>query len=456
MNGVIVPTEAQMTAILDIVDTSRSVTRLHGYAGTGKTSVVATRAIKAMQAEGRSVQVLAPTGKAARVLRAKGLHGARTIHSYLYTPTKRERREWREDWEKFTAKIERYPEARAPMVAIDTAAAETDTSADWARLRKALPKSLREKVTALGSARRFELAFSAAGAIAVYEETGYPAAEVLVIDEASMVSEQVASDLIRTGSRLVFVGDPAQLPPVKAQRSQQAMGNPHHLLTKVHRQKGVEGRKILKLATEIRSTTSPVVPVTKPKNLLRLEDYDQVLCWRNATRERANAEIRRRLGRRDPMMPEPGDRLVCIKNTKSRDEEVREWMNGEQVRVLEARAADDETMALTIEDDDRVAHEVFSPIATLAGHKAEQDYIDRARWGSPDPAFAWGFALTVHKSQGSEWPAVLLVDESSDMISMMQRREGRAAALEQARQWLYTGTTRAARRLDVVHSLAGV
>ena len=66
----IVPTDAQMSAIVDLASTDRRITRLHGYAGTGKTSVVATEAIRALERQGVSVQVLAPTGKAAKVLRS--------------------------------------------------------------------------------------------------------------------------------------------------------------------------------------------------------------------------------------------------------------------------------------------------------------------------------------------------------------------------------------------------
>lgn len=446
-------TEAQLEAVVDLVATERPVSRLHGYAGTGKTSAVATRVIRELEEYRVSVQVLAPTGKAARVLRSKGLHDAATIHSYLYTPSKRERPEWREAWEPFALKLlEQKPKLQTAIAIIDQATSETIVDEEWRALEAGAPKKLADQAKSLRQTKRYQLAFSAAGAIAHYEEMGSPASDVLVIDEASMVSEQVAIDLGRTGSRLIYIGDPAQLPPVGARPSRDAMGKPHHLLTHVHRQKG--DSDVLKLATRIRKSDHPEVAATKPKHLLRLEDYDQVLCWRNATRERVNAEIRRRLGRSDALMPEAGDKLVCIKNTKPpRDAEIRRWMNGEQVTVLGVTTTrHDDSVALYLRDDEGIEHEVVSPIATLGGHRAEQEYLDRS-WGSSDPAFAYGFALTVHKSQGSEWPTILLVDETPDMISVAARREGRPKAMAQARQWLYTGITRARDRVDVVHDL---
>lgn len=448
-------TEAQLEATIDLVATGRPVSRLHGYAGTGKTSAVATRVIRELVDMGERVQVLAPTGKAARVLRSKGLHDAATIHSYLYTPSKRERPEWRETWEPFARKaVEAKPKLALPVSVIDQATSETVLDAEWAALAETLPKRGAEQAKSIQQTKRFQLAFMAAGAIAHYEETGLPASDVLVIDEASMVGENVAMDLARTGSRLIYIGDPAQLPPVGARASRDAMGEPHHLLTHVHRQKG--DSDVLKLATRIRKADTLDLPQTKRKHLLRLEEYDQVLCWRNATRERINAEIRRRLGRRDPMVPEPGDRLICIKNTKSKDEDVRRWMNGEQVTVLGAEGTKhDDALALWISDDEGIEHEVISPLATLGGHRAEQEYLDRS-WGSSDPAFAYGFAITVHKSQGSEWPRILLVDETPDMISVAARREGRPKALAQARQWAYTAVTRASDEVHVVRDLREV
>ena len=452
----IVPTDAQMQAIVDLASTDRRITRLHGYAGTGKTSVVATEAIRALERQGVSVQVLAPTGKAAKVLRSKGLHGASTIHSYLYAPSKRERRAWREMWDGFAADAAARDERLIPALqTIDAATAESNVEPTWQALIAQAGTKTAKAAQRIHDEKRYELAFTASGAIAYYEEYGTPAADVLLIDEASMVSAAVSADLERTGSRLIFVGDPAQLPPVKAQRSTAAMGEPHHLLTQVHRQKG--GSPVLKLATQIRKTEgAPRLERTGRRSLRSIEEYAQVLCWRNATREQVNAQVRRALGRRSAIAPEPGDRLVCLKNTKKREDAGKQWMNGEQATILEVGRELEDSIVLTVRDDEDAEHEVFSPLETFRGHRAEQSYLDRSGWSTHDPAFAFGYALTVHKSQGSEWPTVLLVDESADMISMTERREGRAAALLQARQWLYTGCTRASEEVHIVGSVRDV
>ena len=55
----------------------------------------------------------------------------------------------------------------------------------------------------------------------------------------------------------------------------------------------------------------------------------------------------------------------------------------------------------------------------------------------PDDEFDYGYVLTVHKSQGSQWDDVVLFDESSAFHDSRER-------------WLDTGITRAAKRLSVV------
>lgn len=451
-------TAAQQRAVEDLATTDRPVTRLHGYAGTGKTTVVAIRAIERMVEAGVTVQALAPTGKAARVLRSKGMHNAATIHSYLYQPRQVERDEWRDRWAVFArAVLDADPPraVRAAVELIDTATHDTDTGHAFDTLAAELVAQRRDEAAELRRAPRWRLAFRESGAITFYEENGWPASDVLVIDEASMVSDRIAADLARTGSRLIYIGDPAQLPPVGAQVALDAMGEPHHLLTEVKRQSGADGAKVLKLATRIRTRPVPEVDTTPRSKLLRLEEYDQILCWKNATRERINLRVREALGRSSATLPEPGDKLVSLKNTRPSTEGARQWLNGEQVTVLGVDLAGLAfgRIRLTVLDDEGVEHGVSVAPEPFEGVDAERQLLDGFNARGPDPIFTFGYGLTVHKAQGSEWDRVLLVDESPNLISVAERFRGRAAALDEARQWLYTGVTRAAKKLHVVSRL---
>ena len=420
----------------DLIISGPQVTRIQGYAGSGKTACIA-EAVR-----GRAgVQVLAPTGKAAQNLRRKAgndpvLASAATIHSWLYRPTKRIRRDWLNEAQKLGDKL---PVSARPLV---SELIGLDPDAEPGNIFKQIAKAADSKHVsrweALRTSKRWELAFEQSGAIDYFEQSGEPLAATLVIDEASMVSEAVVRDLQRTGSRLVFVGDPAQLSPVRAQASREAMGDPHVLLDKVHRQG--EGSDILALATLVREGRISSLPTTARKKLLDLTAYDQILCWRNATRQELNREVRILLGRTDMDEPEPGDKIVCIQNTRHRrdDSALKRWMNGEQAEVFAIHRRMPGMWEMTVRSyDDGALHRVLTPTVTFTGPTAEQEYRDRSH-GGPDPVFAFGYALTVHKSQGSEWGKVLVIDE----VGSMRDRDDQ-------RRWRYTAITRAKSLLHV-------
>jgi exodeoxyribonuclease-5 len=87
---------------------------------------------------------------------------------------------------------------------------------------------------------------------------------------------------------------------------------------------------------------------------------------------------------------------------------------------------------MTIKDDDGRIVEVVSPIATFGLDSNEGIHHPR------DP-FDFGYCLTCHKAQGSEWDSVCLIDQS-----YLWRRDGTD------KNWLYTGITRAANSVTIV------
>ena len=82
------PTEEQADAMKKIASfvsstDAESLFVLRGYAGTGKTLLVAAL-VKAMQKFTRKTVLLAPTGRAAKVFSSYASHPAFTIHKYIY------------------------------------------------------------------------------------------------------------------------------------------------------------------------------------------------------------------------------------------------------------------------------------------------------------------------------------------------------------------------------------
>ena len=160
---------------------------------------------------------------------------------------------------------------------------------------------------------------------------------------------------------------------------------------------------------------------------------NQVLVGLNRTRRLYNARIRTLMGQTD-LAPMVGEKLVCLRNDRTKG-----LLNGSTWTVSALRAAPNpETVRLDVvpEDDPglrRKPLDVRVLRALLAGR--EEDVAPLLRRETDE--FTYGYALTVHKAQGSQWDEVVLFDESY-------------AFREHARRWLYTGLTRAAERVTVV------
>lgn len=252
---------------------------------------------------------------------------------------------------------------------------------------------------------------------------------LIIVDECSMVGEELGRDLESFGIPILVLGDPAQLPPVGG-GGYFTNHEPDVLLTEIHRQ--AEGCGILDIATAVllghavgvgNYSESAVRPLS---DLWTLDPFafDQVIVGKNATRRAWNKKMRARLGHTDPM-PVPGDKLICLRNNRSAG-----IMNGEQVTVIECRtrAAD---LWLTFNHDGMTRSRAVS---THYLHGMEGD----APWSGDEYLFFdYGYAITCHKSQGSAWPRVLVLDESR-------------VFRESAARWLYTAVTRASKHVTVV------
>ncbi|MFN7301323.1 MAG: ATP-dependent RecD-like DNA helicase [Bacteroidota bacterium] len=258
--------------------------------------------------------------------------------------------------------------------------------------------------------------------------------DLIVIDESSMVPTRIAEDLLSFNRPILVLGDPAQLPPVKAAESFfMTEVRPAITLTEVHRQ--ALDSPILQLADW--ASESRPIPLGEygssrvvPRLLLEDVDYlrsTQVLCGRNNTRHSLNATIRRLTHPSLHLPPTPivGDRLICLRN----DHELG-LLNGVQYVVLTVYPSDSPAfinMRLRPEFDPILPDIDVSAHACYFTHPGSEPSFDESKLASH---FDFGYAITVHKAQGSEWRTVTIIDESH-------------VFRQHARNWLYTAITRA-------------
>ncbi|MGE0563765.1 MAG: ATP-dependent RecD-like DNA helicase [Pseudolabrys sp.] len=275
----------------------------------------------------------------------------------------------------------------------------------------------------------------------LWDEAPASKASLIIIDECSMVDAELGRDLLSFGVPLLVLGDPAQLPPIQG-GGFFTEAEPDAMLTEVHRQAAND--PIVRLSMQVRTgeTLTPgdygQTQVVRRGDLdpKRVIDADQVLVGRNVTRRAYNARMREHRGFED-MMPAAGDKLVCLRNNRKKG-----LFNGGlwtvKQRTARKRSSKIPTGILSMRllpDDDSGMRGIKVSVRPecFTGGIEEIDWPRR----KPYDEFDYGYVLTVHKAQGSQWDDVVLFDES---FAFQDSRE----------RWLYTGITRAARRLTVV------
>jgi len=372
----------------------RQIFRLFGYAGTGKTTIA--RAL----AEGLRVGYCAYTGKAALQMRRAGCHEPTTIHRLIYQP------------------------AGASEARLDALEGERDDPATDDGRRRELAAEIATEERRLRTPR-----FSLKPPDALQDR------DLLVVDECSMVDDQMAKDLLSFGVKLLVLGDPAQLPPVNGGEGALTREAPDVLLTEVHRQ--AEGSPILRLATFVREGGDlwslagrgvegcEIIAGTIDRK--RAIECDQVIVGKNDTRHAFNAWARKHLGFSGPI-PQVGEKVVCLRNNHD-----LEILNGETFWVHEVQTPEAKwpTLALSRDKDSGKASVVT---------KVHRDLFDGCdppyRESGAASWFGYGYAMTAHKAQGSGWDRVAVVDQS--FVARGHRR-----------RWVYTAITRAAKELVI-------
>jgi exodeoxyribonuclease-5 len=389
------------------------VLRLFGPAGTGKTTLVGQ--LRRNLDTDLSVLYGAYSGKAAHVLRTKGCEDAATLHSLCQVRTTN------------PAKVER-----------DEILDQLDLD-DLVRGAPGLEREVMDPLERLRLERRAaELERPARRmAFARSEDSPIATADLLICDEVSMVGEKLGKDLLSYDTKILVVGDPHQLPPIEGGgffTAPAARFETLHLSTVLRQQLdsaviryATWVREVPQYAVEQRAAALEGAPAMTVRDI-----GGQVLVAFNDTRWRIIEAIRAMQGR-TPGMPEPGDPVICL--TNNRDLGV---FNGQTFEVLEAHEQRDGLLELALRDDLGDDWDVQAHPKAFTGLAGEKDLKARgAGWRDDIGLFTFANAMTVHKAQGSEWPAVDLVIEPS--------RQFRARW--DIQPWLYTALTRAADRV---------
>ena len=417
----IVVSKAQADAIRAIRDWYRhrtheqQVFRVFGYAGVGKSTITAL-AIEALGLEPMTpgglggVLFAAFTGKAVHVMTRKGTP-AQTIHSLIY----------------------RHSEASPEEIA--------HVTEELSALERDLPRmGVAERGFAEAQIAQLKLRLDRIHEpqFVLNPQSDLRDAELLVLDEVSMVGKQMAEDLLAFGKPILVLGDPGQLPPV-GEKSFFTDAEPDVMLTEIHRQ--AADSPVLRLATMARRG-EPIPFGAYDANVWKMPQREvmpgqllnggQVICGKNATRRRLNMAMKQAAGYGADYPTGAGEKIICLRNRHDLG-----LINGMFLTLTDVRAHPHNPRAFCaeIETEDGVVtsnaqefwrgeyddHVVFDP------NRHRQDWFQRR--GLIETS--WGYAITCHKAQGSSFGTVVVFDEGF----------GRSA--EDYKRWLYTAITRA-------------
>ncbi len=373
---------------------------LSGLAGTGKTSLLRHTVCDTLKLEPDiSAAFVTPTGKAATVLIRQGIP-ATTLHRLIY--------------QAMTEEVE--TEINGKTVIVEKLVF---------RRRESISKDIK----------------------------------LIVLDEFSMVSDEVLYDIARFGVKMIVCGDNAQLTPVEG--SNTLLSAPDYSLRTIVRQQ--DGNPIIKIARDAMqgkyipygnyggrvtiASKRTLNPVQRKKCFL---SADQIICGTNKMRTKINDEIRLYKGLSG--LPAPGEKLICTLNNWEQflDSECRYNMVNGIIGTIKKVRYEGEKMGFMAFKADFLDEDCPDEIPFDTGifedgvyRYRHGDYFERFdEDGNASGAFTlnrfeYGYCISCHKAQGSEFDNAVVFDESF-------------VFKEDSARWLYTAITRAKKKLIIL------
>lgn len=368
-------------------------TCISGYAGSGKSTLVKF-IIEALNIEPDKVCYVAFTGKAATVLQQKGCPGAITAHKLLYKA-------------------------------------------------KPLPNG----TYYFEPKQSFDIPY-----------------QIIVVDEISMLPRKMWELLLTHKIYILACGDPGQLPPIDPNEDNKVLETPHIFLDEIMRQ--AQESEIIRLSMHIRegkpldtfNALGNQVQIFNPNEVVTgmFSWADQILCATNDKRQTINNFIRTEKG--FGLEPEVGDKIISLRNHWDTFSVNGDWAltNGAigtitnynlmDIRVpkyISDKAISYMFTSFGLEDGDSFKEIPIDYNLLKTGENIltpKQIYLLNKNKSTPEAPyeFAYAYAITTHKAQGSEWNKVLVFEERFPFSK------------EDHKRWLYTACTRASEKLVVI------
>ena len=290
--------------------------------------------------------------------------------------------------------------------------------------------------------------------------------KIVIVDECSMVPKELLQRLIKYNVHIICLGDPGQLPPINKNEDNHLLDHPHIFLDEIMRQEAES--EIINLTMDIRAGKPLTRYQGKEVQVLNKDELttgmllwaDQIICAKNETRIALNNQMRDLLGRSGG--PQDGDKVICLKNNwdiySVNDNPLVNGTIGylkdsfsTYINLPRQITSDGQPKRLDIltanfisdtEEDYGILNMDKQLITTgVPGLDWKTSYKMGRNWRFQDKIpdqFPYGYAITCHKSQGSEWDNVLVIEE------------GFPFEKEEHKQWLYTAATRAAKKLVII------
>lgn len=361
-------------------------TVVSGYAGTGKSTLVKF-IVANLGIDNKDVAYISYTGKAALVLKEKGCPNAMTAHKLLY-------------------------------------------------------KTFKKSDGTFAHVPRLDL------------EKDY---KLIVVDEVSMLPSNMWDLLLTHKVHILAMGDPGQLPPIGTAHN--ILDTPHIFLDEIMRQAAES--EIIRLSAEVRAGKSIKPYKGSEINIVKSTDMvdgmytwaDQIICGKNTTRRAINEYCRAMKWEEDEsglLLPKDGDKIICLHNNWDQvTEDGTVLVNGLIGECFNIKTApgpfgwdcwlDFIPDCCNLENDENMgfsALHVDYKMITQGEPTITKENYRRFPRNYRLESFDYGYAITCHKSQGSEYNKVLVIEEVL--------RE------EQHARWLYTACTRAKEKLTLV------